>query len=72
VVSLSAGGPAASAGLAAGDVITAVNGTATPDTQALAAVLAGLNPGQPVDVAVTNADGGSTTRHVTLGQLPGS
>ncbi len=34
------GGPAASAGLQAGDVITKVNGTATPDTATLAAVLA--------------------------------
>jgi len=66
------GGPAAKAGLQSGDVITAVNGTATPDTEALAAVLAGLRPGQQVPVSVTKADGSTTTIHLTLGQPPGS
>ena len=66
------GGPAARAGLRPGDVITAVNGTSTPDTEALAAVLAGLRPGQQVTVSVTKADGSAATVHVTLGQLPGS
>jgi S1-C subfamily serine protease len=55
-----------------GDVITGVNGTATPDTQTLAAVLASLQPGQQVTASVTKADGSTTTVHVTLGQLPGS
>jgi len=64
--------PAAKAGLQAGDVITAVNGTATPDTETLAAVLAVLQPGQQVTVSVTKADGSTATVHATLGQLPGS
>jgi S1-C subfamily serine protease len=72
VVRLTPGGPAATAGLAAGDVITAVDGTATPDMQALARVLAALNPGRLVSVAVTRAGGASAIVHVTLGQLPGS
>ncbi len=38
VVSVTSGGPAARAGITAGDVITAINGTATPDAQALATV----------------------------------
>ena len=66
------GGPAAKAGLQPGDVITAVNGTATPDTETLTAVLAGLRPGQQVTVNVTKADGSTATVNVTLGQLPGS
>jgi S1-C subfamily serine protease len=66
------GGPAANAGLQAGDVITKVNGTATPDTETLAAVLAGLRPGQQVPVTVTRADGTTTTVRLTLGQLPGT
>ncbi len=47
IVSVQAGGAAAAAGLKAGDVITAVNGTTTPTVQALSAVLAnlGLDPG---------------------------
>jgi S1-C subfamily serine protease len=66
------GGPAAKAGLRAGDVINAVNGTATPDTETLAAILANLHPGQQVPVKATTAGGGTTTVQVTLGQLPGS
>ena len=72
IAAVTPGGPAAKAGLRAGDVITAVNGTATPDTEALAAVVAGLRPGKQVPVSVTKADGSTTTIHVTLGQLPGS
>jgi putative serine protease PepD len=73
VAALSAGGPAAAAGIAVGDVITAVDGNATPNAQALATVLAALSPGQAVSVAVTRASGGGTAEvRVTLGELPGS
>jgi membrane-associated protease RseP (regulator of RpoE activity) len=72
IAALTPGGPAAKAGLQPGDVITAVNGTAIPDTEALAAVLAGLQPGQQVPLSVTRADGSTATVRVTLGQLPGS
>lgn len=59
------------AGLQAGDVITQVSGTATPDAQALSAVLANLEPGQVVKVKVTRAGGSSKSLEVTLGALPG-
>jgi len=72
IATVTPGGPAATAGLQPGDVITSVNGTATPDTEALTAVLANLSPGQQVSVAVTKPDGSTTTVNVTLGQLPGS
>lgn len=72
IATVTPGGPAAKAGLQAGDVITAINGTATPDTEALAAVLAGLQPGQQISLSVTKADGSTATVHVILGQLPGS
>jgi S1-C subfamily serine protease len=72
VVAVTPGGPAAKAGLQAGDVITKINGTATPDTETLAAVLAGLRPGQQVPVTVTRADGSTSVVHLTLGQLPGT
>jgi putative serine protease PepD len=65
------GGPAAKAGIRAGELITAVNGTATPDPATLADVLAGLNPGQTVNVAVTSPGGAERTLRVTLGQLAG-
>jgi S1-C subfamily serine protease len=72
IAAVTPGGPAAKAGLQAGDVITAVNGTATPDNETLAAVLAGLQPGQHVSVSVTRPDGSTATASLTLGQLPGS
>jgi putative serine protease PepD len=66
-----AGGPAAKAGIRAGELITAVNGTATPDPASLADVLAGFRPGQAVTVSVARPDGASRTVRVTLGQYPG-
>jgi putative serine protease PepD len=71
VVSVTSSGPAAKAGIRPGDVITAVNGTSTPDSQTLSAVLAGLHPGQAVSVRVTRSDGRTATVQVKLGQLPG-
>ena len=65
------GGPAARAGLRAGELVTAVQGTATPDPGTLAAVLAGLRPGQTVTVRVVRSDGGTRTAKITLGQFPG-
>jgi S1-C subfamily serine protease len=65
------GGPAAKAGLRAGELVTAVQGTATPDPGTLADVLAGLRPGQTVTVRVARSDGGTGTAKVTLGQFPG-
>jgi S1-C subfamily serine protease len=70
IVAVTPGGPAAKAGLRAGDVITAVNGTPTPDTETLAGVLAGLQPGQQARVSVTRANGSTATVTVTLGELP--
>jgi S1-C subfamily serine protease/RsiW-degrading membrane proteinase PrsW (M82 family) len=71
VSKVQAGSPAAKAGIRAGELITAVNGTATPDPATLADVLAGLNPGQTVNVAVTSPGGAEQTLRVTLGQLAG-
>ncbi len=65
-----AGGPAAHAGLVPGDVITSVDGKATPDTEALANVLARLRTGQTVPVHVTHPNRRSETVPITLGELP--
>ena len=65
-------GPAASAGLKPGDVITSIAGKTTPTAADVGAVLAGFKPGQTVPVAVTHPDGGHQIVHVTLGQYPGS
>jgi S1-C subfamily serine protease len=71
VTKVQAGGPAAKAGIRAGELITAVGGTATPDPATLADVLAGLDPGQAVTVAVARPDGAKQTLRITLGQFPG-
>jgi putative serine protease PepD len=71
VGSVERGGAAAKAGIRAGDRITAVAGTPTPTTDALAGVLARLEPGQTVKVRVAHQSGSSSTVSVTLGQYPG-
>ncbi|MGH3373960.1 MAG: S1C family serine protease [Actinoallomurus sp.] len=71
VVSVTPGGAAAKAGIAADDVILSVNGVRTPTTTALAEALAALKPGQRVRVEIQHPDGTKGTATVTLGQLPG-
>ncbi len=71
IVAITKGGPADRAGLRSGDVIKSVGGTLTPDTTALAQVLAAKKPGQAVTVTV--AQGGQTlTVQLILGELPGA
>jgi putative serine protease PepD len=65
------GGPAAKAGIEQGDVITSVNGKATPNFDALSVVLATLKPGQTVQVEYRDQDGNKKTAKVTLGEYPG-
>ena len=62
---------AGNAGLKVGDVITAVNGSSTPDLTTLSQVLVSLKPGQQVTVAYTAPDGSKHTATVTLGTLNG-
>ncbi len=52
IVAVTSGGPADRAGLRAGDVIQAAGGTPTPDTQALAGVLAAADPGDQLTLSV--------------------
>jgi putative serine protease PepD len=72
VASVTAGGPAAKAGIRAGDVIVSVDGNPTSTRALLTTVLAGLKPGQTVPVAVRSQSGTRTTLQVTLGTYPGS
>src|SRR3954465_1372710 len=63
-------GPAARAGLAAGDVITGVAGSTVASAEDLTAALAGHSPGQHVTVTWSDATGGSHSATVTLGTGP--
>jgi len=72
VGTITAGSPAAKAGLKVGDVITAVDGKATPTSDDLGTVLAGHKPGQTVTLKVTHQSGATDLVKVTLGEYPGT
>jgi putative serine protease PepD len=65
------GGPAASAGLQAGDVITAVDGQAISGADALTANLGSRLPGDKVTLTITR-NGSTKSIQVTLGTRPTS
>ncbi|ARF82825.1 S1C family serine protease [Kitasatospora aureofaciens] len=71
IVAVSQGGPAASAGLQPGDVITKIGDTPVDSLNALTTALASLTPGSKVTVTYTR-DGNSRTADVTLGTLESS
>jgi serine protease Do len=64
-----AGGPAANAGIAAGDVITAVNGKDVTNSRDLARQIASIAPGTSITLALLH-NGENKTVSLTLGQLP--
>ncbi|WP_443077624.1 S1C family serine protease [Streptomyces sp. SP17BM10] len=68
IVSVTASGPAAAAGLQPGDVITKIGDTPVDSLNALTTALASLTPGAKVTVTYTR-DGNSQTADVTLGTL---
>jgi S1-C subfamily serine protease len=70
VAGVVAGGPADSAGMAAGDVITAVGRTAIGSADDLTGVLAGHDPGDTVSVTWTDSTGTSHTAAITLASGP--
>ena len=69
ISSVTSGGPAASGGLRAGDVVTSFGGTAVGGSSDLVAAIAAHKPGDQVSVTVKR---GSGTQHleVTLGTQP--
>jgi putative serine protease PepD len=71
VAQITAGGPAAKAGIVAGDLILSVGGQATPDTSTLLQVVSTLHPGDTTQVQVQTSSGTKSTLTLTLGQLPG-
>jgi S1-C subfamily serine protease len=58
--------PAASSGLAVGDVITAVNGAKVATENALTTIMAGFKPGQTIKITYQNTSGTSQTASVKL------
>jgi putative serine protease PepD len=72
VQSVTTGGPAAKAGLVSGDLITSVNGHATPTVNELTSVVSELKPGRTVSLEVVTQHGAHKTLHLTLGEFPGS
>ncbi|MFE7562182.1 S1C family serine protease [Kitasatospora sp. NPDC057500] len=68
VVAVTPDGPAASAGLQVGDVITRIGDTAVDSLNSLTTALASLAPGSKVTVTY-DRDGRSRTAEVTLGTL---
>jgi S1-C subfamily serine protease len=72
VIGVTRGGPAATAGLAANDLITAVNGTKTPTIDQLTSALSEIKPGKTVPIDVVTQGGAHKTLHVTLETFPGT
>jgi S1-C subfamily serine protease len=70
IVGVVSGGPADSAGLTAGDVITALDGHAIASPTALTTRLQTLKPGAKVTLTVVGRDGASRAVTVTLGSGP--
>jgi len=70
IVGVVSGGPANLAGLAAGDVITAVNGKSVTSAQALQSALGRHHPGDRVSVGWTDQSGQSHSAKVQLATGP--
>ena len=71
VMQVVAGGPAAKAGIVAGDTITSLNGTAiTNDNGSLTTALGALKPGDTAHVGIVNQAGTAQTVTVVLGGIP--
>ncbi len=64
------GTPAAEAGLAEGDVITAINGTSVSTGTQISEALIQQHPGDKITLTWTSTDGQSQTATVTLGTGP--
>jgi S1-C subfamily serine protease len=62
--------PAAEAGLAAGDTITAIGSTPITDGNSLSEAMSDHEPGDTVSLTWTDANGQSHTTEVTLTQGP--
>ncbi len=71
IAGIQQGGPADLAGLAEGDVVTAINGTEIRTSDVLRNTIAMLRPGTTVDLEVVNRTAGKKVIRAKLGELPG-
>ena len=72
VQTVTAGGPAAKAGVEAGDLIVTLNGQATQTVDDLTSVASELKPGDMVAVGIVTQKGAHKTLHLRLGTFPGT
>lgn len=72
IITVTPNTPASKAGIAAGDIITAVGTTQITNDNDLAVALAALTPGDKVAITYLDQNNSSHTVEVTLAQLPGS
>jgi S1-C subfamily serine protease len=70
VAGVLSGGPAADAGITAGDVITSIDGTTVTSADDLSSALAGYDAGDRVTVTWTTATGATQSATVTLATGP--
>jgi S1-C subfamily serine protease len=70
VSSVVSGGSAQQAGLASGDVITSLNGRNVDSSSTLSSIMAGLKPGQSVEIGWTDTAGQTHQTKITLGTGP--
>jgi S1-C subfamily serine protease len=70
VYAVSAGGPAANAGLQRGDLVLTIDGAAIPDSSTLIDIVAAHRPGDVVKLEIQRQDGSKATLSVTLAELP--
>ncbi len=70
VIGTVSGSPAATAGLAAGDVITSVAGQTVTSSSQISEILSSGHPGDKVSVTWTDAEGQSHTASITLATGP--
>ena len=64
------GTPAAAAGIAAGDTVTAIDGTPVSTSTALRRAVSAHSPGESVSVTWTDSAGASHTESLTLAEGP--
>jgi PDZ domain-containing secreted protein len=71
VVSVTDGGPAAKAGIARGDLLTSIDGTAVQTAQQVIDAVGNHKPGDAVKIGVVHAaDGAASEAAVTLAENP--